>query len=119
MSGADASYFVSAKHWYGAPFGVWRLDRNDNQHDDQRNESASDEWQRLPRSDTPFSTNDRAKPVFDTQRKRILFYGARDESPGAAKSLGGSVAGMREIGAKACKPCAYAMSHESCILLAR
>jgi len=67
MSGANGSYFVSPKHWYGGPFGVWRL------------EKATGELVRLPHSDTPFSSNDRAKPVFDSKRNRILFYGAQDE----------------------------------------
>jgi hypothetical protein len=71
MSGADGFYTVSTKYWYGGPFGVWRLDK------------SSGEFLRLARSDTPFATNDRAKPVFDTKRNRILFYGARDESANA------------------------------------
>lgn len=68
MSGADGFYLVSTKHWYGGPFGVWRFDK------------ASGELVRIPGSDTPFSSNDRAKPVFDSKRKRILFYGAREGS---------------------------------------
>ncbi len=68
MSGANGFYTVSPKHWYGKPFGVWRLDK------------TAGEFTRLPRSDTPFATNDRAKPVFDSKRNRILFYGARDDS---------------------------------------
>ena len=67
MSGANGSYFVSTKHWYGSPFGVWRL------------EKTTGELVRLPRSDTPFASNDRVKPVFDSKRNRILLYGARDE----------------------------------------
>ncbi|WP_263771535.1 Kelch repeat-containing protein [Propionivibrio soli] len=71
MSGADGFYTVSPKHWYGGPFGVWRLDK------------AAGEFVRIPGSDTPFAANDRSKAVFDSKRKRILFYGAADEKPGA------------------------------------
>ena len=75
MSGANAFYTVSAKHWYGGPFGVWRLNK------------ATGEFARLPRSDSPFTTNDRAKPVFDSKRNRILFYGVRDDKANAANQL--------------------------------
>jgi hypothetical protein len=71
MSGATDFYTVSAKHWYGAPFGVWHLD------------PSTAAISRIPRSDTPFPSNDRAKPVFDSKRKRILFYGARNEPDNA------------------------------------
>jgi len=71
MSGAENFYTVSTKHWYGAPFGVWKLNPSE----------AS--FSRQPRSDTPFSTNDRAKAVFDSKRNRILFYGARGEAANA------------------------------------
>lgn len=68
MSGAKEFYTVSAKHWYGAPFGVWKLN------------PANATLDRLHGSDTPFFTNDRAKAVFDSKRNRILFYGTRDKA---------------------------------------
>lgn len=65
MSGAEDFYTVSTQHWWGAPFGVWKLNPTNLSID------------RIPRSEPPFSTNDRAKPVFDSRRNRILFYGAQ------------------------------------------
>ncbi len=70
MSGAQGAFRVSAKHWWGAPFGVWKLEPDERV------------FTRIPRSDTPFATNDRAKPVFDSKRNRILFYGAREDVAG-------------------------------------
>lgn len=67
MSGGAGFHTLSARHWYGGPFGVWQLD------------ASARAISRIRLSDTPFSTNDRSKAVFDPKRKRILFYGARDE----------------------------------------
>ena len=66
MNGSPGLLNVSARHWYGQPFGVWQAD------------FQAKTLRRIPGSDTPFGTNDRAKIVFDTARKRILFYGARE-----------------------------------------
>lgn len=74
MSGSRRFYTLSARHWYGGPFGVWQLD------------PSKPEMARVPRSDTPFAGTDRAKAVFDTKRNRILFYGGRyetDKTPSA------------------------------------
>ncbi len=64
MNGAAETLSVSAQHWYGGPFGVWSLD------------AKSMTSARIKGSDTPFGTNDRAKAIFDTKRRRVLFYGA-------------------------------------------
>ncbi|GAF79298.1 unnamed protein product, partial [marine sediment metagenome] len=67
MSGAPGLLTVSTRHWYGSPFGVWRAD------------FKAKTLGRIPGSDTPFGTNDRAKAVFDPTRRRVLFYGAAKE----------------------------------------
>lgn len=64
MNGSPETYSVSLQHWYGMPFGIWRLD------------PKTLENARFQESHTPFSANDRAKAVFDIKRQRILVYGA-------------------------------------------
>lgn len=73
MNGVAETYSVSAQHWYGGPFGVWRLD------------AAALSSARLAGSDSPFGTNDRCKSTFDTKRKRILFYGATNDKDKGGK----------------------------------
>jgi hypothetical protein len=73
MNGAPETFSVSCQHWYGGPFGVWRLD------------PAAGTTARIKGSDTPFGTNDRAKAVYDTKRKRILFYGATNSKEKGGK----------------------------------
>jgi hypothetical protein len=73
MNGVAATYGVSATHWYGGPFGVWRLD------------PAAHSTTRIAGSDSPFGTNDRAKSTFDTRRNRILFYGATNDKEKGGK----------------------------------
>jgi len=74
MSGAPETLSVSAQHWYGGPFGVWRVD------------TQALTCARIKGSDTPFETNDRAKAVFDTKRQRVLFYGATNSKEKGGKS---------------------------------
>ena len=64
MNGAPGLLSVAAQHWYGGPFGVWQADLK------------AMTLARLPKSDTPFGSNDRFKSTFDTKRKRVLCYGA-------------------------------------------
>jgi hypothetical protein len=64
MNGEPALLQISARYYRGAPFGVWKLD------------PEKKELSRIKGSDTPFGGSDRTKAVFDTRRKRLLFYGA-------------------------------------------
>ena len=73
MNGMPETYSVSSQHYYGGPFGVWQLDM------------PTFTQTRIEDSDTPFGANDRAKATFDTKRKRILFYGARNSKEQGGK----------------------------------
>lgn len=75
MSGADGYYSASARYYRGQWFGVWRAD------------FKSMTLERLPGSETPFYANDRAKAVFDTRRKRILWFGTRENDQKPADQL--------------------------------
>ncbi len=65
MSGANGLLTVSPRYYRGGPFGVWRAD------------FAHDALARIAGSDTPVRSNDRAKPVYDPKRDRILWFGVR------------------------------------------
>jgi len=65
MSGAAGLLTASARYYRGAPFGVWKADL--------KGMTIS----RLAGSDPPFGSNDRAKAVYDSRRKRILWYGVK------------------------------------------
>lgn len=65
MCGSPGFLSATAQYHYGAPFGVWKAD------------FASSTFTRLPGSDPAFGSNDRCKPVFDSKRKRVLWYGVK------------------------------------------
>jgi hypothetical protein len=70
MNSASGSYRAAKQYYRGSPFGVWQTD------------FEKMTLSRIEGSDPPFGSNDRAKATFDTKRKRILYYGAQDESSG-------------------------------------
>jgi PcRGLX-like protein C-terminal alpha/alpha toroid domain/PcRGLX-like N-terminal RIFT barrel domain/PcRGLX-like protein central beta sandwich domain/Galactose oxidase, central domain len=65
MSGASGLITVSPNSYRDKPFGVWT--------GSVENETLT----RIEGSDTPIYTNDRAKPVYDPKRHRILWFGVR------------------------------------------
>lgn len=68
-SGTSHLMTASAQYYRGSPFGVWRADL-------EKMTLA-----RIAGSDPHFGSNDRAKPVFDSKRNRILWYGCHGQSP--------------------------------------
>jgi hypothetical protein len=66
---------ASATYYYGGPFGVSQADL------------GKMTIARLAGSDPVFGSNDRAKPVFDTKRKRILWFGVQSGGNKACNEL--------------------------------
>jgi outer membrane murein-binding lipoprotein Lpp len=65
MSGTKGLMSASARYYRGAPFGAWRAD------------FKAGTLAMIPGSAPAFGASDRAKPVFDSKRKRILWYGVK------------------------------------------
>lgn len=70
MSGAKGILSCAGRYYRGGPFGAWKADME------------AKTLSMIPGSGPPFAANDRAKAVFDTKRKRILWYGCKDKSSG-------------------------------------
>lgn len=65
MSGADHPLLACARSYYrGGPFGVSQFD------------AEAGAWTKLV-TQTPFGSNDRKKPVFDSTRRAVLVYGGQ------------------------------------------
>lgn len=75
MGGAKGCLSASAVHYYGGPFGLWKAD------------DSGRVMSRLAGSEPTFTSNDRAKAVYDAKRRRVLWYGVKSGANNACDEL--------------------------------